>query len=387
MRFIAPLVLLVLCSSCSTMQNSTANDVIAKIGTTEVTSGQLQDRILGRYYGSRALLGLVQEELFLQEAARRTLTISEQELSQKVEAEVTRLFGAEGPQRDRNLADFAQRGLDLEDVRRELRAELRNSMIINRVVQVCRTVDDQQLTQLYRKTYESPRVRIRHIAFPFDGECLDDPTHIDMVRQQAQRVAAELAGGADFSALARAHSGNRRTAASGGEIGWINRDVMKDATLANSVFGMAVGTYSEPLREGDYGYHIFQVEDRIDPCSMEEVRDELVAHIRQTPATADEILAVERQLREHTDVQIFSSALRRGTVARVRAPAPLPNHRFAPPRPQADQDATAFSATDRSPLELLEQYSPDMITAPPLSNQGTAGSTVPSGWDTDDQRD
>lgn len=366
------------------MRSATSDDVIAKVGSTELTSGQLEDRILGRYYGSRALLGLVQEELFLQEAARRKINISEQELRQKIEAEVTRLFGTPGPERDRNLADLGQRGLDLGDVRRELRAELQNSMIINRVVQACRQITDEQIAQLYRSTYETPRVRIRHIAFPFDGACVDDPSHIDMVREQAERVATQLAGGADFSALARAHSGNRRTASSGGEIGWVNQDVMKDAALSRTVFGLPVGSFSEPLREGDYGYHIFQVEDRIDPCSLDQVRNDLIEHIRKTPAKADEILAIERQLRDHTEVSIYPTALRRGVIARVTAPQALPT--YATNKMPATGTESTFSATNRSPIELLEEHSPDYLRTAFPTNQATGGSTVPSGWDGEGQR-
>ena len=60
---------------------------------------------------------------------------------------------------------------------------------------------------------------------------------------------------------------------------------MKDEALALSVLDLPIGAFSEPVREGDYGYHIFRVEERIDRRNLDEVREDLVRHLISSPAT------------------------------------------------------------------------------------------------------
>lgn len=387
MRYLVLPVLLLLCS-CVTVPRSDST-VIARIGSQPVTAAQLEGRILDRYHGSRALLGLIQEELFRQEAARLGIRISEDELRERMEQELARLFGPSGAERDARLAPLAERGLELDDVRRELRAELTNSMLLQRVVQARREITDAQVAELYRNTFEQPRVRMRHIAFPFDEGCADDPQHVALVRTQAARVAEELDRGADFATLARAHSGNRRTAAQGGEIGWVNAEIMKDARFSQAVFELPVGAISEPLREAAYGFHVVRVEDRIEARPLEEVRVHLVEHLRTQPATTIEIQGLENELRSHIPVVVHKEALSRSVEgALATLPAPTRTHRAAPTaaaRPSPDLTGTPTpSAARLAPVVDTTQapsqrpWADDDFVIPPAPIPVGAGHRAPS---------
>ena len=59
--------------------------VLARIGDDTITESELRDRILDRYYGARALNGLVRESLFISEAGSLGLSIEAEEVVARVE--------------------------------------------------------------------------------------------------------------------------------------------------------------------------------------------------------------------------------------------------------------------------------------------------------------
>ena len=78
--------------------------------------------------------------------------------------------------------------------------------------------------------------------------------------ETAEKAAREIEGGASFADVARKLSMNEETAARGGDIGrFITRDEMIPV-LAEKLFGLAVGSVSDPVQIGDR-YAVFKILD------------------------------------------------------------------------------------------------------------------------------
>ena len=78
--------------------------------------------------------------------------------------------------------------------------------------------------------------------------------------ETAEKAAREIEGGASFADVARKLSMNEETAARGGDIGrFITRDEMIPG-LAEKLFGLAVGSVSDPVQIGDR-YAVFKILD------------------------------------------------------------------------------------------------------------------------------
>lgn len=141
-------------------------------------------------------------------------------------------------------------------------------------------VDEAEL----RKRYEAEKDRFSteqrlasHILIPV-------PAGADAATQKAaQAQAAKLAEqakapGADFAALAKAHSKDPGSAANGGELGWVSRGMMvgpfEDALFAIAKPGDVVG----PIRT-EFGYHLIKLNQiKGEPGKpFEEVRDQLAS--------------------------------------------------------------------------------------------------------------
>ena len=176
------------------------------------------------------------------------------------------------------------------------------------------TIDDADVQAWYdahQDDYRSPeRVAIEYIAL--DAEAIDVPaldeaelraryeaagerfaigderlaSHIlvrtdsDTTAEQARAEAERIAGlarqpGADFAALAREHSDDVGSRATGGDLGWITRGTMGDA-FDEALFALEPGATSAPVQT-DFGWHVIRLRETKagEQVPFEEAREEL----------------------------------------------------------------------------------------------------------------
>lgn len=276
--------------------------VLAVVGDHAITAGELRHRILVRFYGNRALEGLIKERLFRDEATRLGLEVTEREVSTRVDQEIDAMLREVGGQRQTLAKALEEQGTSLEERRRELYHEYRNLLLIERVVLAQRRqwgVTEKALRDRYAETYQRTSVRVRHIAFPVVEP--ETPEQADAALAAAQNAArsihAQIRGGGDFAQLAREHSGDPVTAREGGLLGWVNREALPDTDLADAIFRLPVGVASEPVLQERYGYHIFLVEERREAQPFESVRGRLEKEILEGPPTTREIQSISQKLR------------------------------------------------------------------------------------------
>ncbi|HVJ37670.1 MAG TPA: peptidylprolyl isomerase [Stenotrophomonas sp.] len=121
------------------------------------------------------------------------------------------------------------------------------------------------------------------------------PAGADAATQKAaEDKAAKLAAqarqpGADFAALAKANSDDPGSKDAGGDLGWIEKNVMVKP-FEDAVFAAKVGEVVGPVKT-EFGYHVIQVRELKggQGKSFEEVRDQLAAE--QLKADADKAYA------------------------------------------------------------------------------------------------
>jgi len=90
--------------------------------------------------------------------------------------------------------------------------------------------------------------RVAHILVEGDDEA------------KAQAILDELNGGADFAKLAEDKSEDFGSAESGGDLGWIERDVM-DPVFEEAAFALKNPGDMTGLVKSDFGYHIIKLEE------------------------------------------------------------------------------------------------------------------------------
>ncbi len=173
---------------------------------------------------------------------------------------------------------------------------------------------------------EPERRRVSHILV----DAGDDP---QAAEEKAQALLAELKAGADFAELAEQKSDDIVSAEMGGDLDWIERDMM-DPEFEAAAFELAeVGDITDVV-ESEFGFHIIQLTDiqTQQVQSFEEVKDELRAELEKTAKIdafyqkqtevaelAFEVADTLKDAAEMAEVEVKSTEL----VSRAALPEPL----------------------------------------------------------------
>lgn len=104
--------------------------------------------------------------------------------------------------------------------------------------------------------------------------------------EEAEKLKADLAGGADFAELAKANSTDTGSGAAGGDLGWFGLGVMVQP-FEEAVVAAKVGEVTGPVKS-DFGYHLILVKETRAAAqpALDEIRDELAAEIENAAIEA-----------------------------------------------------------------------------------------------------
>jgi len=139
--------------------------------------------------------------------------------------------------------------------------------------------DDETLRERYESTQSrfmtAERRRASHILITADGERSED-----QARALAETIRERLEAGEDFADLASEFSDDPGSAAQGGDLGWVEPDVMMPA-FEEALYDLEADQVSQPIKT-EFGWHIIKLTD-VDPArgkSFEEARAEIAEEIR-----------------------------------------------------------------------------------------------------------
>ncbi|HVS21732.1 MAG TPA: peptidyl-prolyl cis-trans isomerase, partial [Pyrinomonadaceae bacterium] len=206
------------------------------------------------------IAALINEQLLLQKGKQLDFT-------EKVEAEVNKRMLETATENhlgtmDKLCAAMKDAGLNCEDVRRTMRVEIMKQAVfegeVDSKVFFAPTVDElHRYFDAHKDKFLKPEtVELSEIFLSLAGKPEAD------VKARAEKLVAQLRGGADFCALAAANS-ERQAEAPGQKpckVGLFQlRDLRPD--IAGAIKNVKAGGVSDPLRS-DEGYQILRVDAR-----------------------------------------------------------------------------------------------------------------------------
>lgn len=233
----------------------------------------------------------------------------------------------------------------------------REAMILRqlaeRVLRPDTIITEEQLRQ--RWTTEGPggEVRARHILLRIPPEAT--PAQRDSVRKLAEQLRAQVAGGADFAALARRYSADP-SKEQGGDLGFFGRGRMVQP-FEDAAFAAQPGQVT-PVVESPFGYHVIRVEERRQP-ELGEQREEFRKYLVQRAGQNAEQAFVD------SVAASGNLAIRPGSAAAVREIAAQPDARL---RGRAGERALAsYRGGDLTAGEVADliRQQPDLHAAIP----------------------
>jgi peptidyl-prolyl cis-trans isomerase SurA len=294
MKRLITLALLLGCLSVSPLQAQDLQRIVALVNDDVISQRDLNERMriimvttrlpdnnpeILRAVREQALRSLIDDRLQVQEAKRRNISVSQQEVDAAIAAVERQMNIPPG-----RFDEFIRRsGVDPTAAANQIRTELTWGRMIRARAAAQTAVTEQEIDEAIAKLRASAGQTedlISEILVPVDNPDQEEPQ-----RQLALRIIEQIRGGANFPALARQFS-RGTTAANGGDVGWVQRGTLNEETEA-AVAKLNKGEISEPIRTVG-GWQVVALRDRrrISLPGIEENRVTLKQLLIPVPADA-----------------------------------------------------------------------------------------------------
>ena len=230
-----------------------SHDLESRISLFLATSNSQDTPENRRRLAPEVLRTLVDDALKHQEMRRQNITVSRAEIDRTLDQIAAQLRVPP----DQLPGHLASRGVAMSTLIDQLDAEIGWLKVVNRIVgdrvAISPEEVDAEMAQL-RANAGGVEYRVGEIYL-----AVEDTVEQARVEEQARRLVTEARGGANFAALARTFS-QSRSAAAGGDLGWVPRDQL-DGQIASVLSGLQPGQVSDPIR-AQGGYFILYLTDR-----------------------------------------------------------------------------------------------------------------------------
>jgi peptidyl-prolyl cis-trans isomerase SurA len=214
---------------------------------------------------------LINNEILIERAKKLNLEASDGEVEDKF-TELKSPFTEDEFQRQ-----LKERGVSVEDLKRDLRRQLSIQKLLNREVVAKISITDQDVAEFYNGNkaqfnVAEPQFRIAQIVVTPRKEPQirnrknDDATNEAEAQRKVKMLMDRLNSGADFAQLAMDYSEDMNSAATGGDMGYVPESALNqsDPALKKLVLGMKPGQVSQPIQLKE-GYRILKLITRESP--------------------------------------------------------------------------------------------------------------------------
>ena len=221
------------------------------------------------------------QKLFLHQASLDSIEVTESEVTQEVEERVNWMLQQTGSRE--KLEEY--RGMSLTQIRQEMRDDLRNQILVQRMRQ--ELVKNVSVTPADVRRYfqNLPEDSLPFVPTTIEVQIITREPKVEeeevnriknLLREYTERVNN---GETTFATLARLYSEDG-SARAGGELGYTPRAAL-DPAFANVAFGLTDPKKISKIVETEFGYHIIQLVDK----SGDRIN---VRHILLKPRISDE---------------------------------------------------------------------------------------------------
>jgi peptidyl-prolyl cis-trans isomerase SurA len=232
---------------------------------------------------------LINNEILIEKAKKLNLEASDGEVEDKF-TELKSPYTEDEFQKQ-----LRERGVSVDDLKRDLRRQLSIQKLLNREVLSKITITDQDVSDFYNGNkaqfnVAEPQFRLAQIVVTPRKEPQvrnrknDDATNDAEAQRKVKMLVDRLNSGADFSQLAMDYSEDMNSAATGGDLGYVPESALNqsDPQLKKVVLELKPGQVSPPIQLKD-GVRILKLITRespglrglADPSVQQTIRDTL----------------------------------------------------------------------------------------------------------------
>ncbi|MBP7796108.1 MAG: peptidyl-prolyl cis-trans isomerase [Elusimicrobiales bacterium] len=243
--------------------NSQTN-VISTVNGEKITMDEIKNRMTLNYF-TKTLDEAIGDKLIIQEAKKRNISVSKDELNKAIN-QIKQRFTKE----DDFKKELKRIGISEKDYYSMIETNLLIEKAIITILNINPTDEDA------KKYYDSNPSQ-------FDiPEALKIRQIYVNTEQEAKDILIALDAGASFERLAEIKSADERLRQSKGDIGFISKGMLLP-DIENEIFLTPIGKYTKPVKTGN-GYSIFKVEEKREQNKLkfEDVKEKIKELIKSS---------------------------------------------------------------------------------------------------------
>ncbi|MCU6712778.1 peptidylprolyl isomerase [Paenibacillus sp. J5C_2022] len=271
------------------------NSNVATVNGTNIKKEDLYEFMVKRY-GAATLDNMITEELVRQEADAASVAITDEDVTNQLEA-----LKLSFPSQEVFDMQLMQAGITEE----QLRDDMRMQTLLIKLLEPQTDVTDEEVQQYFdqnKATWSTPeQIRASHILVETEEE--------------AKAIVAELEGGADFGELAKEKSKDEGSAVAGGDLNFFGRGQMVKE-FEDAAFALEVNEVSD-IVQSSFGYHIIKKTDS--KAASEPVFEEKKEAIRTMLLTQEANPLSNAWLQEKREKAVISNTLEEESEAAEKA--------------------------------------------------------------------
>lgn len=201
----------------------------------------------------RALRSLIDERLQIQEAKRRNIGVTTEEIDRGFAA----IAGQNRMSPEQFESALSNVGLNRTDLTSQIQSEISWAKLVRTRLLPTVVIGDDEVNSTVERLRAGANEAEWQLAEIYLA--VDNPDQDGEIRRTAERLVEQARAGANFGMLARQFS-QGTTAATGGELGWVQQSTLSDELIA-TLGRMQAGQVSEPVKVPG-GYSIMRLHDR-----------------------------------------------------------------------------------------------------------------------------
>ena len=281
----------------------------------------------------QVLEALISERLMVTKAVEDSITVQEEEINQSLDFMMQNMLQTYGS--EKRVEDLY--GMSISRIRKNYREEVRKQLLVERLQQQrfmnvkCSNREVEDFFQQYRDSIRPipASAELAHIV----KQVKPSADAKDEVKRLALHIRDSLVKGADFAEMAKRHSGDPGSAASGGDLGWVDKGKLV-SEYERAAYELQSGEYSQPI-ETPFGFHIIQtIEKRKDAIHTKHILlklggsnddkkrvEQILSDLKDRCSKGESFEELAKQYSDEKETQGFGGSM--GTIELTRLPAEL----------------------------------------------------------------
>ncbi len=247
------------------------NNIVAVVNGENITYNEVKNKMSINFF-YQALNEIISEKLIIQEAKKRKIDVSKNEVEEMLKT-IKNRFNSEKDFKK----DLKRLGVSEEEYYNMIKTNLLVEKTVKEILQIKVTEEDaKRYYDSNPQEFTIPQaIRLRQIYV--------------LTEEKAKDIYDALEAGADFQKLSILKSEDERLKQNAGDIGFITKGMLLPE-IEKEVFQLAEGKYTKPIKTGN-GYSIFRLEEKREESKIkfEDVKDRIIQNILSNQITQGKI--------------------------------------------------------------------------------------------------